>query len=370
MRHSTFLEVDLGILAGNFDLIRELAPKAEPIPMVKANAYGNGIVPVSQFLVRECGVKKLGCATLGEALKIFHESPDLKAQILVFSDSELENEKAREAYSKFNIVPVIHQKSDLDNILKDPSLSRLPLILKLNTGMNRLGFTRENLEEVLPALKNRGVEHLMTHFARSSEVLKPQDKTHRQYDEFLGLKKFLTDSGISIKETSVANSGAIEQQFGVEETYVRPGLMLYGPPSVTDPVLWKGRQCSRWVTKVLTSFSAKKGTPLGYGVNVTDKDSFMIVLPLGYGDGLLTFYSGTRITINGHEGKFFGRINMDMTLIKFDPSIEGKILNNDLVEIWNHDNRVITDLATQMKTHAYQLMCAVSGRIPRIYKVK
>lgn len=370
MRHSTYVEINLGHMAGNMDLIQELAPKAKILPMVKSDAYGNGLIPVSQFLVRDCGVKILGCATLGEALRLVNESPDLNSTILIFSDTEIQNEKAREAYLRFNIIPVLHQKSDLETILKLPELKDIPLHLKVNTGMNRLGLSEDDLIEYLPLIKNRGVTHFMTHFARSSEILKADDKVHKQYQEFLRLKSLLTNAGVEVKETSVSNSGAIEQQFGINETYVRPGLMLYGPPSVSDPVLWKGKQCSKWVTKVLSSFSVKKGTPIGYGVNVADKDSFMIILPVGYGDGILTYYSGSRLRINGFEGKIFGRINMDMTFIQFDSSVEGKIKNNDIVEIWNHDNRAISDLAAQAKTHAYQVMCAVSGRIPRIYKVK
>jgi alanine racemase len=370
MRHSTFVEINLGHMAENYELTKTLAPKAQILPMVKSDAYGNGLIPISQFLVRDCGVKLLGCASLGEALKLAHESPDLNCNMLVFSDTEMHNEKAREAYTKLNIIPVLHHKIDLEIALKQPTLKNIPLAIKLNTGMNRLGMTLEDLMGFIPLLKVRGIDHLMTHFARSAEVLKPDDKTHRQFEEFNRIKKFLMDAGVSVKETSVSNSGAIEQQFGVEETYVRPGLMLYGPPSVTDPILWKGKQCSRWVTKVLSGFLVKKGAPVGYGVNVADKDSWMVLLPVGYGDGILTYYSGTKITVNGHQGKFFGRINMDMTYVQFDPSAENKINTDDLVEIWTHDNKVITDIATQNKTHAYQLMCAVSNRIPRIYKVK
>lgn len=370
MRHSSFLEVNLSLLSENFHMIQALAPKATIIPMVKAEAYGNGLIPISQFLVRDLNVKTLGCASLGEALKIFHDSPELKSTILVFSDTELENEFAREAYLKFNIIPVLHQRSDLEVILKHPDFSRIPLHLKVNTGMNRLGLSEEDLKLYLPQLKKRGVCHFLTHLARSSQVLKAGDKTHKQYDEFIRLKKFLESAGVEIRETSISNSGAIEQGYGCNETYVRPGLMLYGPPSVTDPILWKGHQTSRFVTKVLSTFTVKKGTPVGYGVNVADKDSFFAVLPVGYGDGITTYYSGSNLLINGIKGKIFGRINMDMTFVQFDMENADKIRRNDQVEIWNHDNRVISEFATQNKTHAYQIMCGVSGRIPRIYKVK
>lgn len=370
MRHSSYVEINLGLMAQNFNLIQNLAPKAKILPMVKADAYGNGLIPISQFLVNDCDVRVLGCASLGEALHLLHECPTLNSEVWVFSDTELLNEKAREAYLNLNVLPVLHQVSDLEVVLKDKKFSQLPLIIKINTGMNRLGFTQEDLEKYLPELKKRGIKHLMTHFARSSNILAAGDKTHKQFEEFQKVKKFLEDSGVAVEETSVSNSGAIEQSFGVEETYVRPGLMLYGPPSVLDPIIWKGHQTSRWVTKILSTFMVKKGTPIGYGVNVADKDSFIAVMPIGYGDGFLTYFSGTHLQVNGVHGKVFGRVNMDMTFLQFNPEDETKIKPGDMVEIWNHDNKVITDLANQNKALAYQLMCSVSSRIPRIYKVK
>lgn len=370
MRHSSYLEVNLDFLEQNFKAIQELAPKAEILPMVKANAYGNGLVPISKFLVRDLGVKTLGCASLGEAIHLMDECPDLKVKMVIFSDTEIQNEKSCELYKDFNFSPVLHQKSDLEVVQKNSDLANMPLIIKLNTGMNRLGLSMEDLEAYLPLLKKRGVQHLMTHFARASEVLRPGDKSHKQIEEFRKMKKFLTDAGVEIKETSVANSGAIEQRFGVDETYVRPGLMLYGPPSVLDPVLWRGHQTSRLVTKVLSSYHVKKGIPVGYGVNVADKDCFMAIIPMGYGDGLIAYGSGTKLTVNGQQCKIFGRINMDMAFLQFDPSAEKFIKNEDVVELWNHDNRVISDIATQNKTIPYQLMCGISGRIPRVYKVK
>src|SRR5690606_6471600 len=147
--------------------------------------------------------------------------------------------------------------------VKESAFQKKPLILKLNTGMNRLGFNMEELDRNIPLLKNRGIKHLACHFARADEKLCPGDKTHKQYAEFKNMKKFLEDSGVAIEETSVSNSGAIEQKFGVDETHIRPGLMLYGPPSV-KPLIWHGHQISKLVTKVITTFSIKKGVPIGY----------------------------------------------------------------------------------------------------------
>ncbi len=369
MRYHTYLEVNLGHLAGNLALIQRLAPQAQVLPMVKADAYGNGMVPVAQFLVRECGVRDLGCATLCEALKLLEECPDLGARVFIFSDSELEDEKLSDAYLNFNFVPVLHNRRDLELVLTHAKFRSLPLVLKLNTGMNRLGLTEADLIATRSRLKSRGVKHLMTHFARASIPVETDDLCWRQQAEFHRLRKVLTDAGVAIEETSISNSGAIEQQLGVDQTFVRPGLALYGPPSVVDPVRWTGKQASRWVTRVLSTFEVKQGTPVGYGMNVADRDSFFAVLPVGYGDGFLTFYSGVQLTLNGLRGRVFGRVNMDMTYIQFEPGQRDQLKVNDVVEIWGHDGRGVTDLAQQANTHAYQVMCAVTNRIPRVYKV-
>lgn len=368
MRHSTFLEVNLGLLQENISKIKRLTP-AKILPMVKADAYGNGLVPVSKFLVEECGMNRLGCATLGEALHLFNQCPDLNVEMTVFSDTEISNPEVSDAYINYAITPVLHQPSDLDTVLNDSKFAKVPLVLKMNTGMNRLGLTLDELAQYAPKLKNRGVKHLLTHFACSYYPLKPGDKNHRQMDEFNQAKKILKDAGVSVQETSVANSGAIEQKLGSDETFVRPGLMMYGPPSV-EPKIWDGHQISRLVTKVLKTFMVKKGTPVGYGINVAGEDGFIAIIPVGYADLSITTASGAELMINGHKAKIFARVNMDMMFLMFDPSVAGKIKVGDSIEIWNHDNKVINDLSLQMKTIPYQLMCGLTQRIPRIYKVK
>lgn len=368
MRHSTFLEVNLGLLQENLTKISRLS-KAKIIPMIKADAYGNGMVPVSKFLVDNCGITKLGCASLGEAIHLFNQSPDLNAEVMVFSDTEILDPKLAEAYTNYAITPVLHQKVEVERVLSDANLQKIPLVLKINTGMNRLGLSLAELSELAPRLKNRSVKHLMTHFACSYYPLKAGDKNSRQMEEFNQAKKILKDAGVSVQETSVSNSGAIEQKLGVDETFIRPGLMMYGPYSV-EPRIWDGHQISRFVTKVLKTFEVKKGTPVGYGINVAGEDGFIAIIPVGYGDMSLSSMSGAELMVNGLKAKIFARVNMDMIFLMFAPSASGKIKAGDSVEIWNHDNRIITELAQQMKTIPYQLMCGLTHRIPRIYKVK
>jgi len=370
MRYTTYLEINLELLQKNVFKIKSKAPELSLIPMVKADAYGHGLVPISNFLIEDLEVPSLGVASLGEALEILKNISLKNFQIIIFSDSEIGNPSFQFVYSEKPLIPVIHKVSDLQIFLQDRNFEKVPFYLKINTGMNRLGLTLDDIEPFLPLIKKRSkIDHLMTHFACSYMPLKSGDKTHRQYEDFLKIKNYFLANSISVLATSVSNSGAIEQNFGFNETHIRPGLMLYGPYSV-DSERWNGFQISKLITKVLKTFMVKKGTPVGYGVHVAGEDLFMIILPIGYGDGLLTFMSGIEIKINGFTGRVFGRVNMDMIYISFHPSVSGKIGENDIVEIWGHDNRTVTHLAQQMKTHPYQIMTALSPRIPKIYKVK
>jgi len=365
MRHSTFLEVDLKLLASNLEKVRNLAPRSEILPMVKANAYGNGLEEISTFLVRECAIKMLGCASLGEALMI--KKLNLKdIRTIVFSDTEVGSEFSTN-YLENNLIPVLHQKSDLDFIMTNSAFDHLPLYLKLNTGMNRLGLDEEDLAPYMDEFKKRGIQHLMTHFACSYFPSKPGDRTQKQLGKFHQIKKNLEAAGVRIEATSVANSGAIEQKIGLEETHVRPGLMIYGPYS-TSADHWEGHQISSFQTKILKTMTLKKGTPVGYGNHVLAEDAYLAIIPVGYGDGLTTFSSGVGVTVEGYKGEIFARVNMDMAFLKFPLEAKDKIKAGTLVKIWNHDNKVITDMATAMKTIPYQLMCALSTRVPRIYK--
>ena len=171
--------------------------------------------------------------------------------------------------------------------------------------------------------------------------------------------------GISIEETSLANSGAIEQQFACDETWVRPGLMLYGPPSVKPTT----QLVSSLVTRVMKVFPVKRGVPVGYGVSVPAEDGVIALVPIGYGDGFPTQSTGFNLVVNGMKAKVFGRINMDMAFLLLPADAMGKIKVGDEVRFWDAEPKPLLDWAQHMETHAYQALCGVSSRVPRVYRL-
>lgn len=365
MRELTRLDVHWGRLARNWERVQKLAPGARILPMVKANAYGHGLVPVGQYLHDQLGAQTLGVATLGEAEALV-AGLTVKGAVYVFSEVDLH---APQRYSGKNIWPVLSNFGDLKLFLRSPAFSHLPLIVKLNTGMNRLGLDEGEWEEAGRLILQSGrksIHHLLSHYACSYYELKAGDKTHRQAEAFeRGLKLFRAQ-GLSVAETSLANSGAIEQKFSVDQTWVRPGLMLYGPASFSFP----GEVISDLVTRAIKVFEVKKGTPVGYGVNVAAEDGVIAVVPMGYGDGLPTQAAGHRFEHQGFAAKIFGRVNMDMAFILFPTSALGKVNVGDEIRLWDARQASVDTLAQAMHTHAYQTMCAISGRVPRIYHLE
>jgi alanine racemase len=106
---------------------------------------------------------------------------------------------------------------------------------------------------------------------------------------------------------------------------------------------------------------------VGYGVNVVPEDGVIAVLPLGYGDGLPTQAAGHRFHHAGFEARIFGRVNMDMCFLFFPTAALGRVKVGDEVRLWDAHPAALQSYADHMETHAYQAMCAISGRVPRVY---
>lgn len=417
LRHSTYLEVRLAHIAHNINLIRtHYAPKATLIPMIKGNAYGNGLERVAGYLRDHCAVDHFGVASLGEAVAVLqgnaHNINCGRANhVVVFSDTELMDESLHHLYAEQNakyragsgaqLAPVLGTEEHLQMFCKhrNTTFKDTPLCLKVNTGMDRLGVTPERLVELAPLLKeNGGVDLLLQHFSVSGLV--GHSFTKAQCEKFQQAKASLRGAGVEVRGTSAANSGAIEQRLAVEETYVRPGLMLYGPTSLAASSItpaeadqyrmWDGKCCGYFYTKVLHHYVAKAGSYIGYGItrNLVPEDAVIVLIPVGYADGFLRYYSNMPVTVSpappaGHEenpdvkasalvGVVHGNVNMDMAAVAVHPKAVGlsveeimrRIQPESRILVWGND---VAEKAVAVKSIPYQLMCGLSPRVPRRY---
>ncbi len=364
MRTGSCLKVELKNLAFNFNELNKLSPK-EIIFMVKANAYGHGLVPISQYCLQENLCSEFGCASIGEALEL-QKYLEGEYKIWVFSETSIEDPHYSQHYSE-KLIPVIHHFSQLEHFLK---LKNVPLAFKFNTGMNRLGIEISELEQVIDILKKnnrKNIFHLMSHY--SSSYTPNTNRTQKQYEEFSLIEKELRAAGIEIEQSSLANSGAIERGFIQKESHIRPGLMLYGPTSlIPEQSKWQGKILSELRTHFIKVAPIEKGTPVGYGGHVCHENGVLGIIPLGYGDGVLTFYQGAEFQHKEFRAKVLGRVNMDLIQIFLPFNAMGKVQMGDELKLWTHEQQDILSLSSQMRTIPYQLFCALTQRLPRVYQ--
>lgn len=372
MRKRSHLIVSLDNFSHNVDTIKKIAPNNEIIHMVKANAYGHGLAKIVEHTVKELGGRYFGCASLGEALYLRENLPELEFEIYVFSDFNVEEDQ--NDFLNNRITPVISNRDDLQLFLANKEFRFLPLFLKFNTGMNRLGIRMDDLELVINEIKKSGrksIDHLMTHFACASLSMRKNSHNLRQLEKFKQLKAEIRTAGIEIEQTSISNSGAIIQKTGLEESHIRPGLMLYGPgglsPQMNQKYPYAGKIVSQMQTYVLDEFFAAKGSPIGYGSHPCPFEGQVAILGLGYGDGIGTCYSGLDIELNKTPCRIIGRVNMDMLAVQVRESGAPPLKKGDQVNLWDETPESIARICEHAKMIPYEIFCDISARVPRIY---
>ena len=371
MPYGPSLEINLQTFSENVKHLRDISSSNEIIFMVKANAYGHGMQTLSKFAYDEEGINHFGVASVNEACELRDSLKDDKPSIVVFSQTSLAESYRTYADRKF--IPVISNLNDLSIFVKYFNHLKIPLFIKFNTGMNRLGIRWDQTEDVVNILKVSGtkyIEHVMSHFANASLAMDDQLNV-AQRQRFEMVKKQLRSSGIGIEQTSLANSGAIEQRIGLEESHIRPGLMLYGPSSLYENVTpihpWKGKLISTLKAFVLESFHVVSNTPIGYGGILASQEGSVAVISIGYADGLVNAYRGGKIPYKSHTLEIIGHVSMDMMHLfskKGHPSPKVQ----EIITLWSQDN--FKDLVQQTRLSPYETLCVIGSRIPRIYRLK
>lgn len=373
-RLGSYLLVDLGKLKANIEALRKEYNDHKILFMVKADGYGHGLVETVKFAYQEMKVSEFGVATLGEAMTLRKHLPSLHFDIYVFSDLQFQQRDLAEFYVENRLIPVVSHLDDLNTILEDSQFQNLPLCLKFNTGMNRLGFSMADADTVVSKLKSHNrteVFHLMSHFANASMPMEKNNRNIWQRERFAELKNKFLSSGISLEATSLANSGALEQGFCKEETHIRPGLMLFGPTSMAplhlDKSWWKGQIISQLKTTVINTFDVNKGDPLGYGSIPAPESGTVAIIAMGYGDGISTRYRGATLYHKGTPGKICARVCMDMTYVLFPKGI--KISRGEEFFIWDGDHDKFMKLSEETETLPYELVIQLTTRVPRVYQL-
>jgi alanine racemase len=256
---------------------------------------------------------------------------------------------------------VVHESEQLALLERAPASHRFVVWLKIDTGMNRLGFRADALEEIFPRLAALGPRvrelRLMTHFASADERDSPLNA--------LQLERFARWTDGRSLSRSLANSAALFALPAARADWVRPGLALYGvSPFPELPGAELGLQpVMRLASTVIAMRDVPLGESVGYGgVWRAERDSHVAIVAAGYGDGLpRALPNGTPVLVNGHRGRLAGRVSMDM--IAVDVTAMPVVQVGDPVLLWGPELPV-EEVAAHAGTISYELLCAVSQRVP------
>lgn len=365
----TYAEIDLGAMRHNLRAIKKIVGKdMEILGIVKADAYGHGILEVSRTLIKQ-GVKYLGVASLDEAASL--RAAGIKAKIIVLGPI-LPQEA--EGVLKFNVIQTV---SDLYiakalSRLAQRKKKKISVHIKIDTGMGRLGFWHEEaigFVKKIAMLKNIIIDGIFTHFP-SAESDAPF--TQKQIKDFNFLMKALWRCGIDIPVKHASNSMALVDFKESRMNMVRPGLIMYGLHPRVD--LFKRldlRPVLKLKTKIAHLKSVARGRSISYGrTYIAGEDTKIATIPVGYGDGYSRHLSNRAdVLIKGRRAPVVGRICMDMTMV-YMGHIKGVKVGDEVVLIGSQGKDIIRaeELANLIYTIPYEIVCNIGPRVTRVYK--
>ena len=365
----TIAVIDMESLDHNFREIVRRAEGQQVLAVVKAGAYGHGAVEVSKRLLR-LGADMLGVALVEEGRELREAGID--APVLVMG--AIFPEQAEEIVS-LKLTPAIFGLS-VAQALSEAAYRRRTTInvnVKIDTGMGRIGIAPEDAPELIAALqklRNISVQGLMTHFADAD--LRDKQFASKQMDRFEDLLKALEAKKIKVPVRHAANSAAVLDFHRAFFTMVRPGLMLYGYNPLEEGALGADlRPVLSLITRIALIKKVPTGVPISYGRTFTTKrESAIATLPIGYADGYSRGLSNKgEALVRGMRVPVVGRVCMDMCMIDVT-DVPAAREGDDVVLIGSQGSERITadDIAAKIGTIAYEVLCGISSRVPRIYQ--
>jgi len=365
-------EIDLNAIAHNVREIRKLTGnRVEMMGVVKADAYGHGVLEVVRTLL-DNGVTQLAVSMLDEAIQIRKMGIDVPILILSYTDPAraeeiVENELTQTVFS-----------FDLPQALSEASVKlgkSVKIHIKVDTGMTRVGFMPgynvvKNIIEIgkMPGLI---IEGIFTHFASADE--RETDYTYIQFERFMSICTELGRVGIHIPLKHVCNSAGIIQYPEMHLDMVRPGVILYGlyPSREVDRDKIRLKPAMTLKANVIFVKDVEPNVCISYGRTFrTSRPSKIATIPIGYADGYTRLLSNKgRMLVNGEFAPVVGNICMDQCMIDVT-DLKHEVHVGDEVVIFGRQNGAcisVEELAAQIGTINYELVCIIGKRIPRVY---
>jgi alanine racemase len=345
--------IDTAALRHNLGQVRRAAPASRVMAVIKANAYGHGLVPAARALAEADG---FAVARLGEGLAL--RAAGLRNRILLLEGVFSAEQLAAAAQAQFELM--VHSFEQLALLEALAGATPVTVWLKIDSGMNRLGFRLEECAAAYARL--RGNPHvqaeptLVTHLASADDRRDP--RTRQQLEAFATATAGLNGA------RSIANSAGVLAWPAARTDWVRPGLMLYGvSPFASGTGAALGlRPAMTLRTEVIAVKNVRAGETVGYGGTWTaPRETRMAVVAAGYGDGYpCNTATGAPVQINGRRAPLVGRVSMDMVTV--DVTDLPAVSVGDPVVLWGSEVPV-EEIAAQAGAIPWDLLCGVSQRV-------
>jgi alanine racemase len=348
----------------NLQRIRSAAPDCRIMAVIKANAYGHGLIPIAQLLANE--VDALAVARVSEGLQL--REAGITQRIVVLEGCS-EAEEAREAVLH-RLEIVVHDPVHFEILETLPEQDILTVWLKLDTGMGRLGFQpsqlmacRKRLDQISAV---RPEVALMTHLASADDpdnggTMEQVRRFGDSLGSFAGAISIANSAGILLWPQTLEPSPVLDYQ---GENWIRPGIALFG----ASPVLGKNARelgllpAMQFESHLIAVKTVKRGTAVGYSSTWRAKrDTVIGVVAAGYGDGYPRhLQSGTPLLVNGHRAALIGVVSMDMINVDLTDVPVANV--GDRVTLWG-GHLPVEEIAARADTIPYELMCGLSQRV-------
>ncbi|MFU0832581.1 MAG: Alanine racemase [Oscillospiraceae bacterium] len=373
----TWAEINLDAVEHNFRQIRKrLRPETKICCVIKADAYGHGAEQLAKEY-EKLGANWFAVSNLEEAQQLRRAGVKLPILILGYTPPEMAEELARQNISQALIGA--EYGAALSEQAQKAGVT-VKVHVSLDTGMSRIGFLYQNpqrdaasIEEAEHACKLPGLEPegIFTHFAVADEGENGSDYTRMQYRNFCDAIERLSQRGIKFRIRHCANSAAIFDYPEMQLDMVRAGVILYGllpSGSLQNPATLIPAMQLKSVVALVKNIPAQ--TTVSYGRKFTaPKETTVATVPIGYADGYpRILFQSAEMLVRGKRAKIIGRVCMDQLML--DITNIPNVCVGDTVTVFGTDGEVslpVDELAAQIGTINYELVCAVSKRVPRVY---
>lgn len=350
--------INLAALRHNLNRIKQLAPQSRVMSVIKADAYGHGVLSVAEALKHS---DAFAVARLKEGVTLREQGFSKPIVLLEGVNSEADFVLA----AQHQLSPVIHLQSQID-LLKQITLPQ-PLTFNwvmVDSGMHRLGIRPEQALAALEQLQQTdnidGEIGLMSHFANSDLV--GDSRNQAQLNAMLALNKH---SGAAL---CLANSAAVLSLPDSHQDWVRPGLMLYGISPFDDKTAtsFDLQPVMQLSSQLIAVYDIHAGEEVGYGGDwVADQTTRVGVVSIGYGDGYSRHLSNkAEVVINNQSVPVIGRVSMDTICLNLNTVEQARV--GDEVILWGDQNLPVEQLAQWADTIPYELVTVICSRVQRV----